>query len=277
MAYKSFLKGLQGDDPSIAPQFKTWFYIYQNNTVRDEFRDSIRENYFVEVKDVERVNIVDDEPTATVAASTDSDLSYVEDARQNAQTTKNNDTTNSKDIPDFETLKKTQPLESEDQTRLIDDQVDSSKFDAVVEDRQYVEVPVIKEEMLNEPVQDDVKSDLKEEEVSADDKKPLSTLISASSVKEVLKEAAKKAVKEASMEAIKEADNLEIMKAEARNLDQRQFGSTNAGEVASALSGNSIVGKKDNSRQSEKNTESKMLLFNGLYYKGNWAIPFQVS
>lgn len=56
-----------------------------------------------------------------------------------------------------------------------------------------------------------------------------------------------------------------------------QFGSTNTGEVASALSGNSIVGKKTNSRQPDKETESKMLLFNGLYYKGNWAIPFQVN
>jgi len=46
--------------------------------------------------------------------------------------------------------------------------------------------------------------------------------------------------------------------------------------VASALSGNSIVGRKSNSRQpDDKETESKMLLFNGLYYKGNWAIPFQ--
>lgn len=60
-------------------------------------------------------------------------------------------------------------------------------------------------------------------------------------------------------------------------LSYEQFGSTNTGEVASALSGNSIVGKKANSRQPDKETESKMLLFNGLYYKGNWAIPFQVN
>lgn len=43
-------------------------------------------------------------------------------------------------------------------------------------------------------------------------------------------------------------------------------------DVASALSGNSIVGKKDTSSDE---LESKMLLFNGLYFRGNWKQPFQ--
>lgn len=43
------------------------------------------------------------------------------------------------------------------------------------------------------------------------------------------------------------------------------------GDVTSALSGNSIVGKKSGDGSS---LESKMLLFNGLYFRGEWAQPF---
>ncbi|XP_037049152.1 serpin I2 [Bradysia coprophila] len=257
LAYKNFLNGLQGDNPSIAPQFKTWFYIYKNNTVEDDFRKSIHDNYFVEVKDIDRQNDDEEESISTVTETENSDLAYVEDAKQNEKEREikvsvtiaaTNDTTNSKDIPDFETLKKTHPAETPDETRLIDEQEDSSKFDEVVEDRQYVEVPVIKEEILKKtPAVEDVKIVAKEAEV-VEDKKEI---------------------------FVKETEKLEIMQAEARNLGQRQFGSTNTGEVASALSGNSIVGRKTNSRQPDKENESKMLLFNGLYYKGNWAIPFQ--
>lgn len=47
------------------------------------------------------------------------------------------------------------------------------------------------------------------------------------------------------------------------------------GDVTSALSGNSIVGRKGgDSAESGSNLESKMLLFNGLYFRGNWAQPF---
>lgn len=53
---------------------------------------------------------------------------------------------NSKDVVNFEEIKKTEPVVAADESR-IDTQKDSSKFDEVVEDRQYVEVPVIKEHM----------------------------------------------------------------------------------------------------------------------------------
>lgn len=49
------------------------------------------------------------------------------------------------------------------------------------------------------------------------------------------------------------------------------------GEGASIISGNSIVGEKENSKENDTyKYEPKMLLFNGLYYHGSWAIPFQV-
>lgn len=49
-------------------------------------------------------------------------------------------------------------------------------------------------------------------------------------------------------------------------------------DVASVISGNSLVGKKENRKAGDtEDTESKLILFNGLYYRGNWAIPFQVN
>lgn len=196
MAYKNFLSGLQGDDPAVAPQFKTWFYIYKNNTVEEDFKNVIHENYFVEVKDINRQDDFVDEPSPAVNENESTDLTYVEDAKRDDKEREvnevtvpaTNDTTNSKDIPDFETLKKTNPVEAEDETRLIDEQEDSSKFDEVVEDRQYVEVPVIKEEISKKvPVLD-------EAEVADDKKEGI----------------------------VKETEKLEIMHAEARHLGQRQ-------------------------------------------------------
>lgn len=46
------------------------------------------------------------------------------------------------------------------------------------------------------------------------------------------------------------------------------------GDVTSALSGNSIVGRKGGDSSESSSLESKMLLFNGLYFRGNWAHPF---
>lgn len=196
LAYKNFLKGLQGDNPQIAPQFKTWFYIYKNNTVYEEFKNSIRENYFVDVKDIDRQNIdVEGETISNDGGNKDPDLTQVDDAKRTEKEQEikgpatipvtvvaSNDTTNSKDIPDFQTLKKSKPQAVQDETRLNDAQLDCSKFDEVVEDRQYVEVPVAKEE-------------------------------AAAEVKEILRK---------NTETAKEADSLEIMQAEARYLGQRQ-------------------------------------------------------
>ncbi|KAJ6641694.1 Plasma serine protease inhibitor [Pseudolycoriella hygida] len=238
-AYRRFLQSLQGDNPAIAPQFKTWFYIYKNNSVAEEFKNSIRDNYFVEVKDIDRQNFYDAETDVIDKSDLTEPQPQQDEKVSDSIISSNKDSGNSKDIPDFETLKKTQPV-PQDETRLIDDQVDSSKFDEVIEDRQYVEIPVTTEEIFK----------------------------GEGTAKKVVE-------KQKENSEAEKSENLEIMSAEARYTRQREFGSSGKGEVASALSGNSIVGKKDNSRQPDKETESKMLLFNGLYYKGNWATPFQ--
>lgn len=50
------------------------------------------------------------------------------------------------------------------------------------------------------------------------------------------------------------------------------------GEGASIISGNSLIGEKENLTENDTDPfEPKMLLFNGLYYHGQWATPFQVN
>lgn len=157
--YKDALYRLQGDNPLIAPQFKTWLYVYRNNSIVEEFRHRLRDDYYVEVKEIDRLDWSDVDSAeefvteSAVAPSTESSgtLSEIE-LSQKAASQKPVESENSKDIPDFETLKLQNP---EDETRLIEtneaadnaDQKDASKFDEVVDDKQYVEVPVILEEI----------------------------------------------------------------------------------------------------------------------------------
>lgn len=56
-----------------------------------------------------------------------------------------------------------------------------------------------------------------------------------------------------------------------------QFGGTSDGDGTSVISGNSIVGEKETITEGDTSKyESKMILFNGLYFRGMWAVPFQV-
>lgn len=129
-----------GNDSVVAPQFKTWFYIYKPNTVRDEFRQLIMDEYLVEAKDIEKF---------------DYEFGSV-------RTEQEVDTTNAKDILEFEDLKhsnadKNGDIEGFDTLKIADDETSVrdaiadydnldkdekskvSKFDKEVDDKQYVE------------------------------------------------------------------------------------------------------------------------------------------
>ena len=143
-SYKSVLKSLQGDNPTVAPQFKTWLYVYKNNTIENDYRTTLQESYFVEVKDIEREYYNWNDPKTTTNLETDT-------KKEETSTQAPNDP-NSKDIPEFDTLKKDdEPI---DEQRIIDDQKDASKFDEVVEDKQYVEAPFIRESLAKGQTQD---------------------------------------------------------------------------------------------------------------------------
>lgn len=145
-AYRSVLAHLQGLDPQVAPQFRSWFYIYKNNSVDDAYKQILTTDYYVTVKNVEPYNpeepLIEEEVTTQQFVKTDEQPSMKSaDTLVEAAATP----ANSKDIEQFDSFKmEAGPV---DETR-IDTQDDASKFDEVVEDRQYVEVPVIKDEMM---------------------------------------------------------------------------------------------------------------------------------
>jgi hypothetical protein len=144
-----------GNDSMIAPQFKTWFYIYQGNKAEEDFKKVLVEDYLVEIKDIERFDLNGDSFRNTEI--------------------QNDSPTNSKDILQFDDLKNTEPkddmgsIDGFDTLKIADDTPSSvqqaiadydqlekeekekvSKFDRHVDDSQYVEVPEIKKEMNNE-------------------------------------------------------------------------------------------------------------------------------
>ena len=132
--YKDVLGRLQGDNPHSAPQFKNWFYIYRNNTVEEDYKKIIADNYLVDVKEINREFYDWNDPETSENANVNEEDDHL--------------SVNSKDIEGFEDLKKSKPFENEPQLDLEDiPEKECSKFDKEVDDKQYVEVPVIKEEI----------------------------------------------------------------------------------------------------------------------------------
>ncbi|XP_031636869.1 alpha-1-antiproteinase S-like [Contarinia nasturtii] len=244
-AYRSVLSHLQGMDPQAAPQFRSWFYIYKNNTIDDSYREILVNDFYVTVRNVEPYEQQSmDATTYSIVRPTEEMQSSTKAPDDKA---KNEDKpTNSKDIVEFDSFKmEGGPV---DETR-IDTQNDPSKFDEVIEDQQYVEVPLIKDEMAKHKVE------------TVNNEEAVGVGSGANDAKKVLL-------------PLKQYEEMEIMQAAETRLG-KVFGGK-SGEGASIVSGGSIVGEKENLTETDTNRfEPKMLLFNGLYYHGNWATPFQ--
>lgn len=253
-AYRSVLSHLQGTDAQVAPQFRSWFYIYRNNTVDESYQQVLMNDYYVTVRDVEP--FAPEELQHENSQSPEKSNDEPAPAKLSDVQVKSSEKTptNSKDIVEFDSFKnEAGPV---DETR-IDGQKDASKFDEVVEDRQYVEVPVIKDEM-------------KQTEETDIMKPAESKLSEVAQMMQEMKEASKISL------PLKQYEEMEIMQAEESRLG-KAFGGK-SGEGASIISGNSIIGEKENLTDTDVDRfEPKMLLFNGLYYHGNWATPFQVN
>lgn len=194
-----------------APQFKTWLYIYRNNSVNTEFRRTLNEDYFVDVKEIDRLELnewSDEAPTSTVNIG--GDANFVQPQADDPIA----DADNSKDVPEFDTLN----LVQADETRTIEDgQNDASKFDEVVEDKQYVEVPVIREEIAQQL------KDKENQEKDQTDKEHRDSNIIAQDIAEkpimekvALKETARLRV------PVRGFDNFEIMEAQESHFDARE-------------------------------------------------------
>jgi len=151
--YRSVLSDFSGNDSIVAPQFKTWFYIYKPNVAIEEFKKTLINDYLVEVKDIQKF----DYDFGTTQSEQDH---YIP-------------STNSQDTLDFSDLNQSKPIDEIDEfdslktgnldTKVKDtiadyDQIDKdekskvSKFDKEVDDKQYVEKSEIPTESINEEV-----------------------------------------------------------------------------------------------------------------------------
>lgn len=155
-AFRMALTEYSGNDSIIAPQFKTWFYIYRNNKAEEEFKRTLADDYLVEIKEIERIDFDFDSPRT---------------AEQKSEGDHQNLPTNSKDVLQFDDLKNTEPKDDKgtidgfETLKLVDDSSDAveqaiadydqlikeekgkvSKYDKHVDESQYAEVQEIKKE-----------------------------------------------------------------------------------------------------------------------------------
>lgn len=135
----------------IAPQFKTWFYVYRNVSSDETFRKMLMDNYLVEVKDIERLNDFDTFRTEDEKPTNSKDIAQFEDL-------KSSETFNGADVEGFETLKIADDEEIIETTDSVlkaiqdydqlnqDAKNQVTKFDKHVDDEQYIDSPVIKKD-----------------------------------------------------------------------------------------------------------------------------------
>lgn len=137
-SFKRILSKYQKRELLDGPSFQTWLYIYRNYSAREEFKQLVRDHYFVEVKEISHDDFDWSEPNTSLELDA------------NGQTTT---ASNSKDVIGFETLKRLSVDDADDATTAKDtygEEVllkETSKFDRIVDDKQYVEKPVILEEI----------------------------------------------------------------------------------------------------------------------------------
>ncbi|XP_063708944.1 serpin B4-like [Culicoides brevitarsis] len=255
-SYESALKHLGDSNAQMSPQFKTWFYIYKNNTVEEEFKNVIEKFYSVDVKEIKRFSFSDssdsDSENEDEFTYPSEDLEFSDEKSSNKE---EEVPEKKKKIDMTNTFKKLKlaivNAEVSHQKNSVADKSDSkpSKFDKNIDDKQYEEVEKIKEQIKEEKIKEEKK------EVEKTDEKEKKT------------EEEKKPEVEKPSKKEQETEKKETI---AQLAQMRSFAED---DVTSGLSGNSIVGKKN---EDSEELESKMLLFNGLYFRGNWLSPFQV-
>jgi hypothetical protein len=151
-AFRSVLKEYTGTDSVIAPQFKTWFYIYNGSTADEDYKRILINDFYVEVKDIERYEM-DFESVYNESSNkkddyqtNDKDISNFDDFKFSEQ---NDEPT---EIEGFDSIKSVESdsvkdavidyenLDREEKSKV-------SKFDKEVDDKQYVEKSKITDEM----------------------------------------------------------------------------------------------------------------------------------
>lgn len=283
--FRGMMARYGGDEPAQVPQFKTWFYVYRNNNVAEDYITTLRDDYLVEVKTIERdfydfdaPAVAEEEPAVVVAQPAAEAVADPQPGALREGETKlspvpiepNEDTFDAVHF-DGKTLAadETQPDIEE-----IIQQKECSRFDEAVDDQQYVEVQKLRDE--NAAAAAAVAAAQPEDNETVHPIEKLEEKKKIEKIDETLKRLEGANEHEGEEEGVlqvakKHPVTKKFQAPLGRALDEE------INDVSSALSGSSLTGRKEGDAENGARQESKMLLFNGLYYRGKWKTPFQVS
>lgn len=267
-----------GDEPSMVPQFKTWLYVYRNNSVNEDYVKTLREDYLVEVKTIERNfydlevhpasepdTVRDDVPAGAQPLSGQVKESEI---KINPLTTAEvNDAENTFDAVDFDgTNGKNLP---EAEIDAIIKQKECSRFDEEVNDQQYVEAHELRDEKVESAAAAQAANQPEDNETV----QPIEKLLDEKKIVKIDENAE-------TLKHLDEGEEAGVLQEVKKHPVTKKFQAATAraleeiNDVSSALSGNSLTGPRTAESQEQ---QSKMLLFNGFYFRGKWKTPFQVS
>ncbi|XP_077289202.1 uncharacterized protein LOC143913346 isoform X2 [Arctopsyche grandis] len=237
------------------PEFKNWFYVYKNYTINDDYRKVLEKYYLTEVRSVERYDSsffeVSKESEKVEKAeklekieqidplpSVEIKDAVVSDIKPSAKD-------NSKDVQNFDELQKDEPPKGENPVKK---EVEVPKI--VKEEPKKVE-----EEKIITFAMEDKPEKLASELYDKQDIKP------GKNIKEKIKLA------NTFNKKTHEGGDYEIMEAvEARNHARTAKALSGKEGVTNSLSANRVG--------SSSESNSLMILFNGLYFRGSWKVPF---
>lgn len=266
-SFRTMMARYGGDEPSKVPQFKTWFYVYRNNTVNEEFVKTLRDDYLVEVKTIDR-NFYDFDVPSSSDQQKEEKVFADDEAKEFAikeSETKLGAITDDSDN-EFDAVDLDGKNLPEAEIDAIIKQKECSRFDEEVDEKMYVEVDQLREQNAASagPVASRPEDNETVQPIEKVDEKKVGKIDENA---EKLKE----------LDAQEEVGVLEVAK---KHPVTKKFQATVVGrsleeinDVSSALSGNSLMGPREDNSQEK---QSKMLLFNGLYFRGKWKTPFQV-
>lgn len=134
--FEPILAGYQKKDTGTGlPLFHTYFYVYRNNSAREDYKELLQRHYYTEMQELysKEYDLEEQSNSTPEGSGTDGDST---------------EPSNSKDVIGFETLKRIN-LDDDAPVGTPNDNYgeevinkEASKFDRDVDDKQYVEKPV---------------------------------------------------------------------------------------------------------------------------------------
>uniref|UniRef100_A0A146M4Z1 Serpin B8 n=1 Tax=Lygus hesperus TaxID=30085 RepID=A0A146M4Z1_LYGHE len=275
--YKTVLSSMTEHGVLNQPEFKSWFYVYKNNSVEESYKNVLRDNYLIDIKEVDRYTYPEDdeqEPNnPVVTTATKMDQRPQEDSKEDSsEEKKEGDKSEESKEDDSSEEKVTDNIAQEsvgqkggDNEQNIDEDQERVTTEVAVTDEN-------KKEDGNQEVDD--KPDLNEvdDETAA---KNAALMEPTTKPAEIVDEMTTEAISENQVDPKAEdaqenskGDRMDLEDIIARSLKSEIKGER---EMVSALSANRLASLGDGGLK----PNSRMIIFNALYFRGNWSTPMQ--